>query len=1030
MRSERSQQKARARKDPPPLPPPAEESPRDEQTTRPRRKAAALKDPPPPPPPPTPPSEELPRDDQNTTFANDPVRGQPLKLLKTDIADLNADDKYLQTTLIDYLIQKAIPKDIPDDLIIGSSNSLSFFEVMNKKTITSDKAGDVRAAQLLRRKYQFYSLRRHHFISVNCTTNHFIVISVVFDMEKDDPFDDVRVYDSLRKSSRNGSTSKRREDLRHINFLRELQLFLAHFCCFGTKHAQLFLKEPDFLLDKCIHDRCPQQQNGIDCGLFGLATLLHIVDNYPNNKIEDAFNQRQISDLRKGLHARLSKGKDINWEFFCAYLPNLRRRGPMITETDNFIDGLSSDGSALPMAQSDFSSDETEDEEDPCFVFLNDEDVDEVLEVTEDGDAIAVPVAVAPPELEEQPDTDFQQFFSKKRYETLQELNKDIDDFEEMSGVRLVIRKSEDFARTYKCATHIDCPFKAKFGKRRYQDYIMLKTSYTRAVHSGPKAPTKAKGRSYKKRIKGRVESAVDQVAITKDGQPVARDVQKAAANLNGVDLTYKQSYHVIEDLRRSQWEEDKLSFELVIPYLQKFMHLNPTSTVRYETDPDSTLNRVFVCPGIMKETLRHVRPVMSLDAAHLKSKWKGTLYVASVKTACDEIYPVAVAIMRDNENEAGWTWFLELLHEAIELLVMDHPNGAIRYKYFSFVSDRQKGLIQALSTVFPQNHSYFCAIHIARNTEKLSGKKVARHVYTLSRTFSNLVSAKLMSLIEKLSPRARKYLEEINATQWRSTAWLEDISLPPRYGIVTSNMSESTNAMFEEARNGSWLQTLDIILGQMTERIFTIRTQLKEKEGIVPRVLGRMREYWEKCAGFKVVEVQEKGNEFNIVRQKTSAKDTTKKFTIDTDDNTCICGEWQEHGYPCIDAMAYFRLHEKYSLNHVLAEFVDKKYYYETEKEMLRVNIVPVCMDTITPDGVTMAPRFTSKRGSGRPKKKRIRKRPKWACNAEDSIVRCSRCHARGHNVRTCKAREDGDDGDNEDKKPSAVVQNELDLS
>jgi hypothetical protein len=55
-----------------------------------------------------------------------------------------------------------------------------------------------------------------------------------------------------------------------------------------------------------------------------------------------------------------------------------------------------------------------------------------------------------------------------------------------------------------------------------------------------------------------------------------------------------------------------------------------------------------------MKTALRYVTPVMSLDAAHLKSEWKGTLYFATTKTACDDLYPVAFAIINANENEEG----------------------------------------------------------------------------------------------------------------------------------------------------------------------------------------------------------------------------------------------------------------------------------------------------------------------------------------------------------------------------------------
>ena len=252
-------------------------------------------------------------------------------------------------------------------------------------------------------------------------------------------------------------------------------------------------------------------------------------------------------------------------------------------------------------------------------------------------------------------------------------------------------------------------------------------------------------------------------------------------------------------------------------------------STTKCETR-GAFIERIFVCPGIMKTTLRHVRPVMSLDAAHLKSKWKGTLYTASVKTGSDEIYPVAIGIMNGNENEAGWTWFLRLLESAIEILVMDWPNEEYRFKYFTFISDRQKGLIEALRMVFPQNHACFCAIHIARNAEKHGGKRVSQHVHHLSRTFSHFVSANILEKIGRISVKGKEYIEKIPPEEWRSTSWSDAARLPPRYGIVTSNMSESTNNMFAGAREGSWLLSLDFILGKMMERIAFLRKNIKGK--------------------------------------------------------------------------------------------------------------------------------------------------------------------------------------------------------
>jgi hypothetical protein len=70
-------------------------------------------------------------------------------------------------------------------------------------------------------------------------------------------------------------------------------------------------------------------------------------------------------------------------------------------------------------------------------------------------------------------------------------------------------------------------------------------------------------------------------------------------------------------------------------------------------------------------------------------------------------------------------------------------------------------------------------------------------------------------------------------------------------------------------------------------------------------------------------------------------------------------------------------------------------------------MNIMPVCMDEIAPDGETLPPKKSSKRTSGRPKKLRIRKRSKFADNPEESNVVCSKCKRRGHNIRTCATRE-----------------------
>jgi hypothetical protein len=59
----------------------------------------------------------------------------------------------------------------------------------------------------------------------------------------------------------------------------------------------------------------------------------------------------------------------------------------------------------------------------------------------------------------------------------------------------------------------------------------------------------------------------------------------------------------------------------------------------------------LFALTAIMESSIMFARPVMSLDARHLKSQWKGTLYAASVLTEMDNVYPIAFAITESNED-------------------------------------------------------------------------------------------------------------------------------------------------------------------------------------------------------------------------------------------------------------------------------------------------------------------------------------------------------------------------------------------
>ncbi|KAG7344893.1 MULE transposase domain containing protein [Nitzschia inconspicua] len=726
----------------------------------------------------------------------------------------------------------------------------------------------------------------------------------------------VSVYDSLIKGGRRNNSVHRNSP--PAKYLRSFQQFIANFCLFGNPKCEVLLANPDHIVEKAVYRSCPMQQNGFDCGLFAFGCVLHLLKGLDVSA--DIFNQQHISKLRESLHAVFTVtdiGSDV---------PN-----PRELLSPSFL------SSFFPLQSEN-------DCHDDVFLRLlqdlpnNDNDIDAAPDVPDKGPPIELDVVVVPlhprlgadpqPEPTRHRDNYFTTQFIEvpKEFEDMSKVDLAIDDYEESSGVRLVI------------------------ARERGTLPIIYKQELSNPFHCGEPVPPKTKGRAPKKRVRDKLEESVD--------------------------------------------------------HLKHFQLRNEETTVKAESDADQRLRRLGICPGIMRRSLQHVRPVLSLDGAHLLSKWKGTLYIASVQTACSNIYPVSFAIMKDGEDAEGWKWFLELLVEAIPLLKMQHPDNRCRFCYFTVISDRQKGLIQALQQVFPDNHHCFCSVHIARNVEKEVGKKVAKHVHALSATFSKRESDELMAKINAISARGKKYLEGISANQWRSTAWVDDPTLPPRFGIVTTNMSESVNSMVGDARDGSWLECTNDIVRKMMNRICSLREENYGREGVVDKVAEILENRWKNCSNFQVREVVKGGSQFDVFRPSRGASLPETNRLLDVREQTCECGKWQEHGVPCIDAVAYYRLFETQTLQYIMDNHVSEHYKYETVNELSKENIVPVSLDILDQDGVTLPPNRT-KRSSGRPRKKRIRKRSRFAHDPDKSPIVCSRCKKRGHNVKTCVAKE-----------------------
>jgi hypothetical protein len=206
--------------------------------------------------------------------------------------------------------------------------------------------------------------------------------------------------------------------------------------------------------------------------------------------------------------------------------------------------------------------------------------------------------------------------------------------------------------------------------------------------------------------------------------------------------------------------------------------------------------------------------------------------------------------------------------------LAQNHPKELHRdHGYYTFVSDRDKGLIQALIDIFPIHHSMQCCIHIRCNViTRFRNGKLGEHIYDIAKTFSSYQEHKMLETIRKQAPPAYEYLVGANgiaAHKWRSTEWLRNKTLPPRYGIVSTNSSESSNSMCEDVRRLPWLYCVDMILNSMSSRIALLREASANESGLVPKCARIMEMRWRNCAPVGVIELEPGVDRYNVSRQE-----------------------------------------------------------------------------------------------------------------------------------------------------------------
>ncbi|XP_043687579.1 uncharacterized protein LOC122638795 [Telopea speciosissima] len=366
---------------------------------------------------------------------------------------------------------------------------------------------------------------------------------------------------------------------------------------------------------------------------------------------------------------------------------------------------------------------------------------------------------------------------------------------------------------------------------------------------------------------------------------------------------------------------------------------------------------RMFICfDACIQGFLKGCRPFIGLDGCHLKGVYGGVLVSAVSVDGNNRIFSIAYGVV-ESEGKDSW------LHESIERC-KDRSIGVIAPTIpLTFMTDKQKGLIEAISTIFPQANHRHCSRHLHNNFKKVfGGMKAERN-------------------------DAYDWLMKTPISMWSRHAFVHRA----KSDHITNNMTESFNQWVGPCKDKSVLTLIDEIRSKL---MGTLQKRFAKACNFEDVITSRMKK---KLDGFQ------KNVRYcrptYCGRDKYEVQDQSVRYVVDMENNICECGIYIATRLPCKHVGACIQFNRVPLLQYCASYYTTKRYLMVHE-----AMIDPMYDLSTLEEKFLLLPPF--KRSIGRPNKLRKREPdevPKGDTRKRSSTVWCSKCNSFDHNRRTC---------------------------
>ncbi|XP_021623323.1 uncharacterized protein LOC110622910 [Manihot esculenta] len=468
------------------------------------------------------------------------------------------------------------------------------------------------------------------------------------------------------------------------------------------------------------------------------------------------------------------------------------------------------------------------------------------------------------------------------------------------------------------------------------------------------------------------------------------KEILEEIHRVHGITLSYKQAWRGKERIMAAMRGSFEEGYRLLPPYCEQVKRTNPGSIASVYGNPtDNCFQRLFISfQASIYGFLNACRPLLGLDRTFLKSKYLGTLLLATGFDGDGALFPLAFGVV-DEENDENWMWFLSELHNLLEINTENMPRLTI-------LSDRQKGIADGVEANFPTAFHGFCMRHLSESFRKEFNNTMlvnllweAAHALTVIE-----FEAKILE-IEEISQDAAYWIRRIPPRLW-ATAYFEGT----RFGHLTANIVESLNSWILEASGLPIIQMMECIRRQLMTWFNERReTSMQWTSILVPSAERRVAEALERARTYQVLRANEA--EFEVISHEGTN-------IVDIRNRCCLCRGWQLYGLPCAHAVAALL-----SCRQNVHRFTESCFTVATYRKTYSQTIHPIPDKTLWKELSEGDPNANkavevvinppkSLRPPGRPRKKRVRAEDRGRVKR---VVHCSRCNQTGHFRTTCAA-------------------------